>query len=463
MKTSGIALSITSVLFLLSLFSVSTAGAQEKTSKVEEADKRFTRGVELFNEEDYPAALAEFHWAYNLQPHYAVLYNIAVCYVKMGRYLDALKYYSQYLADGTDKIPQPRVNQVEEEIIYIKSLIGGILIKTNVDYVSIIIDGKEKAKTPLSEPILVSAGPHEVELALAGFTPVREELTVASGVTLEKNYTLKKDKRTSSVTILADAPYAKVYIDGREMGQSPWTGDLVVGEHEIKVTAPGYRDAFRPIVVHPEEEREIEIEMDISGTPGKLNITANTQGADVWVEEQNIGTIPLKSHKMPPGMYHISIKKEGYKGWEGDVSVKEGARTKVDVKMGKTSGKLHPWAFSLTMSLAIAAGTAAGTLGYLTLQKQKEFDDFPDSVAELKEGANYYAIQKKYNDLADEGKHLAVATDICIGLAAVAGVSAIFLAFFTRFKKAESKATIQLGSILNQENRGLSLNATWSF
>ncbi len=451
---------------ILLLFNLSLSGpamAEKKTSKIEEADKRFTRGVELFSEEDYAAALAEFHWAYNLEPHYAVLYNIAVCYVKLGRYTDALKYYDQYLEDGADKIPESKSKQVKDEIAYVKSLMGGLMIKTNVDYVSVVIDGKEMGKTPLADPIMMAAGPHTVELALSGFMPVKEEVTIASGISLEKSYTLTKDQRTSEVTITATAPYAKVFVDGREMGKSPWTGELQVGEHEIKVTAPGYSDAFRPIVVHPEEAREIEMEMEIAGTPGTLSVTSNTQGADVWIEEQSIGTIPLKSHKMPPGMYHISISKEGYKGWEGDVSVKEGALTKLDVTMDKTSGKLHPWAFSLTMSLAVAAAATAGTLGYLTLKKQEEFDDFPESVAAGHEGANAYEIQQKYTDLADEGKRLALATDICIAVAAVSGVSAIFLAFFTQFKRPESKASIKIGSAGTVPGMGLSIHTSWSF
>jgi len=439
------------------------AEVQASPSKVAEADARFTRGVELFNEGDYAAALAEFHWAYNIEPHYAVLYNIAVCYVKLGRYVDALTYYNRYLEDGGSNIPQTRLDQVKEEITYISSLMGHVMVKANLDGVVILVDGKESGKTPLAAPLFVPAGPHDIELAIAGWLPVKDEITIAGGASIEKSYTLQKDKRSSTVTIIATAPHAKVYVDGSEMGKSPWTGDLAVGEHEVKVSAPGYRDAFRPIVVHPEEEREIEIEMEIAGTPGKLSISSNTQGADVWLEQQAIGTLPMKSYEVPPGMYHVSVSKEGYKGWEGDISIKEGALTKLDLTLGKTTGKLHPWAFSLTFSLAIAAATTAGVMGYMTLKTQEEFDEYPDRVAAGLEGANAMKIQNKYDDLAEKGKRYAIATDICIGLAAVTGVTAVFLAFFTQFKKPESKATIKIGSAGAGLGLGLSLGGAWSF
>ena len=455
---------IAASMLVCGLLASAPANAQKKKkSVIEEADSRFSRGVELFNDEDYAAALAEFHWAYNLKPHYAVLYNMAVCYVKMGRYLDALDYFNRYFKEGGEKIHKDREKEVHDQIDYIKSLMGGIAIKTNLDHVTIIVDGKKVAKTPLSEPVLVPAGPHTVQLAIAGYMPIEEEITVASNVTVKKEYTLVKDKRTSLVTIIASAPHATVYIDGREMGKSPWTGQLSMGEHEIKITAPGYRDAARPIVVHPDEEREIDVEMDISGIPGKLTITSKTQGADVWIEEQSIGTIPLKSFKVPPAMYHISISKEGYASWEGDISVREGATTKVDVKMDKTSGKIHPWAFSLTTSLTIASGVAAIVLGWLTLEKQDEFDNYPDDVMTGKEGGNVYLVTEKYNDLADEGRNLAIGTDVCIAATAVSGLISIFLGFYTQFKKPESKATIKIGSISNGNNKGLTLGGEWNF
>jgi hypothetical protein len=462
MKTREVLFSVASLVCLCLFLSAPGARAQKKNAKVEEADSRFIHGVELFNDEEYGAALAEFHWAYNLQPHYAVLYNIAVCYVKLGRYVDALKYYDQYLKDAGNNISQDRKNQVNDEIKYVKSLMGSIDVKTNLNQVSVLIDGNEAAKTPLLEPILVPAGSHTIEVALAGYIPQKEEITVATGVTIEKSYTLVKDQRMSTITISSTAPYSTIYVDGREMGKSPWTGDLLVGEHEVKVAAPGYRDAIRPIVIHPDEEREIEIEMDISGKPGKLTITANTQGADIWMEERSIGTIPLKSYKLPPGIYHVSISKDGYKGWEGDVSVKEGALTKIDIAMDKTSGKLHAAIFSVTTSLALASIAAAGTLGYLTLKKQEEFDDFPKNLGSAGTG-DMYALQQQYNDIAQEGKRLAIATDVCIAAAAVTGVTSIFLAFFTQFKKPESKASIHIGAAMTGEEKGMSLSGLWRF
>jgi len=57
---------------------------------VREAGKHFQRGVTLYNETDYRAALVEFRRAYDLAPNAAVLYNIGETEYQLRDYASAL-------------------------------------------------------------------------------------------------------------------------------------------------------------------------------------------------------------------------------------------------------------------------------------------------------------------------------------------------------------------------------------
>src|SRR5262245_54854214 len=48
-----------------------------QSPKIKEATARFERGLALYDDGDYDAALVEFSRAYELSPTYKVLYNIA--------------------------------------------------------------------------------------------------------------------------------------------------------------------------------------------------------------------------------------------------------------------------------------------------------------------------------------------------------------------------------------------------
>src|SRR5690349_11541014 len=66
----------------------------------DEAQMRFKRGLELYDEQDFQNALIEFRRAYELQPTYKILYNLGqVCY-QLTEYACALRNFEKYLKEG---------------------------------------------------------------------------------------------------------------------------------------------------------------------------------------------------------------------------------------------------------------------------------------------------------------------------------------------------------------------------
>src|ERR1700712_1517809 len=74
----------------------------------DEAAERFKRGIALYEEESYPAALVEFRAAYELVPAYQVLYNVARTCYQVRDYVCSLKTFDRYLADGGAAIEPKR-------------------------------------------------------------------------------------------------------------------------------------------------------------------------------------------------------------------------------------------------------------------------------------------------------------------------------------------------------------------
>lgn len=70
----------------------------------EQARLRFAAGVQLAEQGRFAAAKAAFQSAYELQPHYLVLYNIAQCDVRLERWRDAITTLERFLALGDSAI-----------------------------------------------------------------------------------------------------------------------------------------------------------------------------------------------------------------------------------------------------------------------------------------------------------------------------------------------------------------------
>jgi hypothetical protein len=157
------------------------AASKQESKKEKSAEIHFNRGVEFFQDGMLAAALAEFLKSYREVPQWAVLYNVGVCYYRLGRYEDALAAFEKYMKKGGDEIPPERRFAVEKMKIKMAASYGSLVIDYKLPGVLVTIDGKETFETPLKDPIPLAAGIHSVFLFREGHYPVLTEVSVASG------------------------------------------------------------------------------------------------------------------------------------------------------------------------------------------------------------------------------------------------------------------------------------------
>jgi len=152
-----------------------------QADKQDEARVQFDRGIELFEQERFEQAAIAFERAYALKPSYRILFNIAQSENELGHYAAALKAYARYLADGGDQVPASRVKQVKAEIERLNSLVGMVVIECPIEDAKIKIDKEVVGRTPLSGPVFVDIGKHEIEVRRGGRELLVEVVKVAGG------------------------------------------------------------------------------------------------------------------------------------------------------------------------------------------------------------------------------------------------------------------------------------------
>jgi len=157
-------------------------------SSSKEAGKHFQRGVTLYTEADYRAALVEFRRAYEIAPNPAVLYNIGETYYQLQNYAAALSTLNRYLAESEATAPHRR--EVEQTIETLQARVGKIAISTNVPACEVAIDDEPAGKTPLAEPALVSIGHRKITVACEGRPPETRFVDVAAGDTVPLSLSL---------------------------------------------------------------------------------------------------------------------------------------------------------------------------------------------------------------------------------------------------------------------------------
>src|SRR5512132_1338131 len=121
----------------------------KKGAAPDEGREHFTRGVALFREGDYRAALVEFRRAYEISHNYRALYNIAQTEFEVQDYAGARSSFQKYLTEGGAEIEAGRRAEVEADIKKLAARVARIEIKTNTEGADILVDDVVIGQAPL--------------------------------------------------------------------------------------------------------------------------------------------------------------------------------------------------------------------------------------------------------------------------------------------------------------------------
>jgi tetratricopeptide (TPR) repeat protein len=154
------------------------ANANGNGNAVDKARASFHQGVLLYNEGSFEAALAEFRKAYQLNPNYRLLYNIAQTYFDLHDYVSASKALTQYAQQGGAEISAERRAQVRELNTKLEERIAYLEITCNADGAEIRVDELPVGVSPLGAPVPVNAGPRRITAVKPGYAVAARMVTV---------------------------------------------------------------------------------------------------------------------------------------------------------------------------------------------------------------------------------------------------------------------------------------------
>lgn len=165
----------------------------EDRSAVDQAREHYRTGMTRFDAHDYRSAIAEFHLAARLVPSADLWFNIARAHEEVGELLPAVEHYQFYLRDRVDP---PDRQAVEARIASLQAraeearaalerapTTGTLRLSSNLDGALVRLDGQDIGRSPLTDPMELSPGRHELALELDGYLPFRSTVRLEAGLT----------------------------------------------------------------------------------------------------------------------------------------------------------------------------------------------------------------------------------------------------------------------------------------
>ena len=224
-----------------------------------------------------------------------------------------------------------------------KAKYGTIVVEADVQDAEVYIDGN---KHPDNTPTVIAnvvEGVHVIEVKKAPGPPWRQTVNVTANQQTKVRAELAPllNAGVGVVRVLSDAPGARAFIDGTDMGPVPVDiKDVKAGEHLLQVKAPGFQTGEKPVTIAAggSQIMKFDLNVEVATDVGTLKVVSSVPDAEVYIDGALAGKVPQEK-KIAAGDHPITVRLEGYKAFEQKVTIEVGKTVTVQAEL-KAVGRL---------------------------------------------------------------------------------------------------------------------------
>jgi tetratricopeptide (TPR) repeat protein len=199
----------------------------------------------------------------------------------------------------------------------------------------ISIDGKDRGRTPFLAPM--PAGKHELVLRMPG----RREVGTEFAMPKDKDLSLRLELPIAAgaaprLTVTSAPDGADVVIDGKEIGLTPWNGELRLGDHQIKVRLAGYIASEREVKIQAGRDADLSFALERVPGPGKLRVETEPPDAEIRIDGKVAVTAPFGGD-LPAGDHSVEVSSLGYRTVGQQITLEAGQQASLRIALSAAS------------------------------------------------------------------------------------------------------------------------------
>ncbi len=202
--------------------------------------------------------------------------------------------------------------------------------------------------------IVLENGTYNYTVSASGYHSQSGSFTVA-GSKVERIITLTADVATVTITA---AENAEIWVNNIMKGSGSWTGTLTAGTYIFEARKAGYRTTSITRQVSSKEQNQKYTLPAPTSIYGSLLVSGTPIMADVTLDGNAVGRIPLEMGNILIGNHTLVVSKSGYNTQSQTINVTEGKTTTVNISLTKQSAPV-----SSTPSGQITSGKGVYKVG----------------------------------------------------------------------------------------------------
>lgn len=197
-----------------------------------------------------------------------------------------------------------------------------------------------------------------------------------------------RERGMQQLMVFADPPTARIAVDGKELGSSPASVELIAGNHVLTVTADGYEKVERSFVMQTTRATEMTISLRPSGAAKPEPIAT-----DVPKNESKPATV-----EPPPPTPPLVVSQPA--------------------EQPRKSGRVWTYVAGGVAVASLGAGIGLGAASNGAMEQFTKTGPHPSDV-----------VQERFNTAQANATGLATGANIAYGVAGAAAITAVILFF----------------------------------
>ena len=239
----------------------------------QKAAEYYSRGLELFDQGAYAGALEAFKSAEHFFHSPINVYNIATCHEKLANAAECVQWYERYLEDYKKAEGEAPPDEENVRLSIAKCRLGlnsDVTVESIPPNANVALDGRGGAllgQTPWTSQL--PPGAHTIYLTLDGYEPMQVQVEARAGEPLTLVLRLKPIDTSSVIRVNANIVGATIFIDGQNVGLTPYEQDIRVdaGVHQVVIKKDDYITHSQQIDTNEPSELVVAADLFLKNPP----------------------------------------------------------------------------------------------------------------------------------------------------------------------------------------------------
>ncbi len=214
---------------------------------------------------------------------------------------------------------------------------ASVLIATKPLGAQLVVDGRVLGSTPIVLNKVVPGREYSGQLRMPGYAERAVQWSVDSA--RPKRVMIDLDANMVKVEFLSRPAGARLHLNGREVGTTPYRGELTEGKYKLRFELAGYSPLEQTVTLSRGEN--FKMEYPLAPLPGGISISSVPEGAAVYINGKKRGVTPCVLTDLPAAVYEVRAEKDGYDPVTRKAEITSGYKDEIKLVLLSSTGELE--------------------------------------------------------------------------------------------------------------------------